>query len=44
MRAHGPDQEVPVRKVREADLDAEGNKRAEARQPVYEDGGWLGWG
>lgn len=36
----------PVRKVREADLAAEGNKRFEARQLVYEEGrsGWVGTG
>lgn len=36
----------PVRKVREADLATEGNKRFEARQLVYEEGrsGWVGTG
>lgn len=43
-QGQGPDQEGPVRKVRETDLDAEGNKGVEARQSVYEDGRWLGWG
>lgn len=33
-----------TRKLRETDLDAEGNTGGEARQSVYEDGHWLGWG